>query len=276
MTDSVSTVRRAAGRAADALRPVSIEPSPLKYPEGSALIQVGDTRVLVAATVESRVPSFLSGSGRGWLTAEYAMLPRATSTRSQREVNQGKPSGRSAEIQRLIGRSLRAAVDLTALADKTLTLDCDVLQADGGTRTAAITGAYVAAALACAKLFLSGDLLRWPLAAQVAAISVGIVGDVPLLDLDAPEDQSADADMNVVATVDGRLIEIQGTGEKRPFERAEMDRLLDLAFGGIRTLGALQDAVLASTMAEVRDVQSKGKRLKAPPKNEKDLWGRPG
>ncbi len=276
MTDLSSTVRRAAGRAADALRPVSIEPSPLKYPEGSALIQVGDTRVLVAASIESRVPSFLSGSGRGWLTAEYAMLPRATSTRSQREVNQGKPSGRSSEIQRLIGRSLRAAIDLTALADKTLTLDCDVLQADGGTRTASITGAYVAAALACAKLYLSGDLARWPFAAQVAAISVGIVGDVPLLDLDAPEDQSADADMNVVSTVDGRLIEIQGTGEKRPFERAEMDRLLDLAFAGIRTLGEIQDAVLAPALAEVRDVQAKGKRKQAPPKNEKDLWGRPG
>src|SRR5262245_25296362 len=154
MTDSTTTIRRAAGRAVDATRPVSIEASPLKYPEGSALIQVGDTRVLVAATVESRVPSFLAGSGRGWLTAEYAMLPRATSTRSQREVNQGKPSGRSAEIQRLIGRSLRAAIDLSALADKTLTLDCDVLQADGGTRTAAITGAYVAASLACARLYL--------------------------------------------------------------------------------------------------------------------------
>ena len=259
MTDS-STVRRAAGRTADALRPVVIHPSPLKYPEGSALIEVGDTRVLVAATLESRVPSFLAGSGRGWLTAEYAMLPLATSTRSQREVSQGRPSGRSAEIQRLIGRSLRAAIDLTALPDRTLTIDCDVIQADGGTRTASITGAYVAAALAFARAYLSGDLVRWPLTAQVAAISAGLVNGIPLLDLDAPEDQSADADMNVIATVDGRLIEIQATGEKRPFERSEMDTLLDLALAGIRQLGALQESVLAPTLAEVREVQAKGRR----------------
>jgi len=257
------------------MRPIAIHPSPLKYPEGSALIEVGDTRVLVAATVESRVPSFLAGSGRGWLTAEYAMLPRATSTRSQREVSQGRPSGRSAEIQRLIGRSLRAAVDLSALADRTLTIDCDVLQADGGTRTAAITGAYVAAALACARLFLSGDLTRWPFTSQVAAVSVGLVDGFALLDLDEPEDQSADADMNVIATTDGRLIEIQGTGEKRPFERREMDQLLDLAFAGVARLGAVQDAVLADALAEVREVQSKGRRRQAPPKNEKDLWGKP-
>ncbi|MEO8504239.1 MAG: ribonuclease PH [Acidobacteriota bacterium] len=274
MTES-SSVRRAAGRTADALRPVIIHPSPLKYPEGSALIEVGDTRVLVAATLESRVPSFLAGSGRGWLTAEYAMLPRATSTRSQREVSQGRPSGRSAEIQRLIGRSLRAAIDLSALPDRTLTIDCDVLQADGGTRTASITGAYVAAALAFARAYLSGDLARWPLTAQVAAISAGLVNGVPLLDLDAPEDQSADADMNVIATVDGRLIEIQATGEKRPFERREMDTLLDLALAGIRQLGALQESVLGPTLAEVCEVQAKGRRKPAAPKDEKDLWGKP-
>lgn len=257
------------------MRPVIIHPSPLKYPEGSALIEVGDTRVLVAATLESRVPSFLAGSGRGWLTAEYAMLPRATSTRSQREVSQGRPSGRSAEIQRLIGRSLRAAIDLSALPDRTLTIDCDVLQADGGTRTASITGAYVAAALAFARAYLSGDLARWPLTAQVAAISAGLVNGVPLLDLDAPEDQSADADMNVIATVDGRLIEIQATGEKRPFERREMDTLLDLALAGIRQLGALQESVLGPTLAEVCEVQAKGRRKPAAPKDEKDLWGKP-
>jgi ribonuclease PH len=270
-----SPPHRAAGRAFNALRPVSIQISPLKYAEGSALIEIGDTRVLVAASVESRVPQFLAGSGKGWLTAEYAMLPRATSTRSQREVAQGRPSGRSSEIQRLIGRSLRACVDLRALPDRTLTLDCDVLQADGGTRTAAITGAYVAAALALGKLYLTGDLQRWPIAAQVAAVSVGLVGDVALLDLDAPEDQAAQADMNVVATAQGELVEIQGTGERRSFSRTEFDALLDLALGGIRELNVVQDAMLAPMLAEVAEVQKKGSRRPALPKDERQLWGKP-
>ena len=263
------------GRAADALRPVRIETGVLKFAEGSALIEVGDTRVLVAASVEARVPPFLRDSGRGWLTAEYAMLPRATHTRSAREVSQGRPSGRSSEIQRLIGRSLRAAFDLTLMPERTLTLDCDVLQADGGTRTAAVTGAFVAATLAVSRLLLTGDIAVWPLTAQIAAISVGIVGGAPLLDLEYVEAQGAQVDMNVVATSEGALVEVQGTGEKRSFLRSEMDALLDLAFAGISRLVEAQSQALAPTLAEVAEVQAKGRRRQAPPKSEKDLWGRP-
>ena len=263
------------GRAADALRPVTIEIDALKYAEGSALIAVGDTRVLVAASVESTVPSFLRDSGKGWLTAEYSMLPRATATRSPREVNRGRPSGRTSEIQRLIGRSLRAAVDLAALGERTLILDCDVLQADGGTRTAAITGAYVAAVLALGKLLLTGDLERWPIAEQVAAVSVGTVGGAALLDLEYVEDQQAAVDMNVVATASGRLVEVQGTGEGATFSRAEMDALLDLALAGIGQLTALQTAVLAPTLESVEAVAKRGRRPKARPKDESELWGRP-
>jgi ribonuclease PH len=269
-------IRRVLGRAVDALRPVTIETGVLKYAEGSAQITIGDTRVLVAASIENRVPHFLAGSGRGWLTAEYAMLPRATSTRSTREVTSGKPSGRSSEIQRLIGRGLRAAVDLTALPERTLTLDCDVIQADGGTRTAAITGAWVAAVQALARIFLAGDLVRWPLKEQIAAVSVGLVGGVALLDLDAPEDQRADVDMNVIATASGELVEVQGTGERRSFQRREFDALLDLAFAGIAELAAVQRQCLGETLAEVEGVRAKGRRHKAAPKNERELWGRPG
>jgi ribonuclease PH len=203
------------------------------------------------------------------------MLPRATHTRSPREVNQGKPSGRTAEIQRLIGRSLRAAFDLTAFPDRTLTLDCDVLQADGGTRTAAVTGAWVAANLAFAQLLLQGDITTWPVRDQIAAVSVGILDGVPLLDLEYVEDQAAEVDMNVVATAGGALVEIQGTGEKRSFQRAEMDALLDLAFAGIAELVTAQTEALAPTLAEVRQVLAKGNRRQAPPKPEKDMWGRP-
>jgi ribonuclease PH len=274
-TTSPPAANRPHGRAASALRPVRIEPGALKFAEGSALIAIGDTRVLVAASVEKRVPPFLRDSGRGWVTAEYSMLPRATHTRNTREVAQGRPSGRTAEIQRLIGRSLRAVVDPAAIADLTLTLDCDVIQADGGTRTAAITGAYVAAALAFGRLLLTGDIAAWPLVSQVAAVSVGIVGGVPLLDLEYVEDQVAEVDMNVVATAEGTLVEIQGTGEKRSFKRQEMDALVDLALQGIGELAAAQREVLASTLAEVAEVQAKGKRRQAPPKDEKDLWGRP-
>jgi ribonuclease PH len=266
---------RPQGRAADALRPLRIETGVLKFAEGSALIEIGDTRVLVAASVENRVPPFLRDSGRGWLTAEYAMLPRATHTRNSREVSQGRPSGRTAEIQRLIGRSLRAAVNLSLLPERTLTLDCDVLQADGGTRTAAVTGAYVAAALALSRLLLTGDIAAWPLTAQVAAISVGIVGGVPLLDLEYVEDQVAEVDMNVVGTADGGLVEVQGTGEKRSFRRGEMDALIDLAMQGIARLAEAQSEALAPAMADVAAVQAKGQRRQAPPKSEKDLWGRP-
>ena len=266
---------RPEGRALDALRPVRIETGVLKFAEGSALISLGDTRVLVAASVENRVPPFKKDSGEGWLTAEYAMLPRATHTRNQREVSQGKPSGRTAEIQRLIGRSLRAAIDLTALPDRTLTLDCDVLQADGGTRTAAVTGAYVAAVLALGRLAMTRDITTWPIRDQIAAVSVGIVGGTPRLDLEYVEDQVAEVDMNVVATAGGALVEIQGTGEKRSFRREEMDALVDLAFKGIAELAAAQSAVLATTLEEVNQSLSKDRRKPAAPKSEKDLWGRP-
>jgi len=263
------------GRAADALRPVHIRTGALKFAEGSALIEVGDTRVLVAASVENRVPPFLKDKGQGWVTAEYSMLPRATHTRSSREVNQGRPSGRTAEIQRLIGRSLRAVIDMGKMPDRTLTLDCDVLQADGGTRTAAITGAYVAASLALGRMLLTGDISEWPFTDQLAAVSVGIVGGTPLLDLEYVEDQVAEVDMNVVATGSGTLVEIQGTGEKRSFRREEMDTLVDLAFKGIRELAQAQEAVLAPTMEEVQQILAKGRRRQAPAKSEKDLWGRP-
>jgi ribonuclease PH len=255
---------------------LKLQAGALKFAEGSVLIELGDTRVLVAASIDNRVPPFIKDSGRGWLTAEYSMLPRATHTRSTREVNQGKPSGRTAEIQRLIGRSLRAAFDLSAFPDRTLTLDCDVLQADGGTRTAAVTGAWVAANLAFGQLLLQGDIQTWPVRDQIAAVSVGVVDGAPVLDLEYVEDQAAEVDMNVVATAGGDLVEIQGTGEKRSFRRGEMDAMLDLAFGGIRQLVAAQNEALAPTMEQVKQVLAKGSnRRQAPPKPEKDMWGRP-
>ena len=269
-------IRRPHDRPADSLRPLHLELGVLKFAEGSALIELGDTRVLVAASVDTRVPGFLRDSGKGWVTAEYAMLPRATHSRSTREVTQGRPSGRTAEIQRLIGRSLRAVVDVTAMPERTLTLDCDVLQADGGTRTAAITGAYAAMAMAMAQLYLAGDIPRWPLTDSLAAVSVGILGGVPLLDLEYVEDQAAEVDMNVVATAGGKLVEIQGTGEKRSFDRSELDLLLELAQAGIGQLAAEQGRVLATLLGEVETVRNKGPRKAAPPKPEKDLWGRPG
>jgi ribonuclease PH len=193
-----------------------------------------------------------------------------------REVNQGKPSGRTSEIQRLIGRSLRAVIDAKAMPDRTLTLDCDVIQADAGTRTAAVTGAYVAATMALARLLLTGDIHNWPITDQLAAVSVGIVGGVPLLDLEYVEDQVAEVDMNVVATAGGSIVEIQGTGEKRSFKRQEMDALVDLALKGIGELALLQNQALATTLEEVADVLSRGQqRRQAPPKPEKDIWGRP-
>ena len=228
-TSSASKSPRPHGRALDALRPVVIDLGAQKFAEGSCVIEFGDTRVLVAASIERRVPNFLEGTGRGWVTGEYAMLPRATHTRSRREVSHGRPSGRSQEIQRLIGRSLRSGVDLSKLGEITVTLDCDVLQADGGTRTAAITGAWVAMTQALGIAYLSGDLPDWPVYRQVAAISVGVVDGRPLLDLEYVEDSNAEIDMNVVGTADGHLIEVQGTGEERPFSRQEMDQLLDLA-----------------------------------------------
>jgi ribonuclease PH len=266
---------RADGRSSDELRPVAIEIDVSKYAEGSALIAAGDTRVLATASVDPRVPGFLAGTGKGWLTAEYAMLPRATLTRSPREVAQGRPSGRTAEIQRLVGRSLRAAVDLERLGERTLTVDCDVLQADAGTRTAAVTGGWVAVALALAKLYLAGDLAAWPLVAQVAAVSVGLVDGAPRLDLDYGEDQRAEVDANVVATVDGRLIEVQTTGERRSYTRAELDCLLDLALAGIAELGRQQSAAVAPRLALVDELRARGRRPPAPAKSERGLWGPP-
>lgn len=247
----------------------------MKFADGSALIETGDTQVLVAATLENRVPPFLEGSGRGWITAEYAMLPRATARRSTREVTRGRQSGRSAEIQRLIGRSLRAAFDLRALSGMTLVLDCDVLQADGGTRTASVTGAFVAAIDALGEAFLRGDLERWPVLENVAATSVGIVGGELLLDLDAGEDQQAEVDMNVVGTAGGGLVEVQGTGEKGAFSREQFDGLMDLAVAGVRQLVEQQQRALASVLEDVEALERKGPRRQAAPKDEKELWDKP-
>ncbi|MEM9556942.1 MAG: ribonuclease PH [Acidobacteriota bacterium] len=269
------SVRRPADRRPDQLRPVRLELGALKFAEGSAQIDVGDTRVLVAASVETRVPPWMIDSGRGWITAEYSMLPRATPTRSRREVSRGRPGGRTLEIQRLIGRSLRSAVDLEALGEVTVTLDCDVLQADGGTRTAAITAAYAALVDALGKAYLAGDLKRWPLRRKVAAVSVGLLEGHPLLDLEYVEDSAAEVDMNIVATSDRELIEVQGTGEERPFRRDELDALIDLAFDGIDDLVAVQDEALAEIRAQVDDLQGRGRR-NAPPRDEAELWGRPG
>jgi len=266
---------RESGRADDELRPVAIETEVSKWAEGSVLIHAGDTRVLCTASVESRVPPFLAGSGRGWLTAEYSMLPRATSSRSQREVSRGRPSGRTAEIQRLIGRSLRAALDPKALGERTVTVDCDVLQADAGTRTAAITGGWVATTFALSRLFLAGDLPGWPVVSQITAVSVGIVGGRVRLDLDSSEDQRAEVDLNVVATVDGALVEVQGTGEQRSYTRAELDRMLDLAFRGVAELGKLQSAAVAERLEAVDERLRRGRRRPAAPRDERGVWGPP-
>jgi ribonuclease PH len=226
------------------MRPVKITPGYLAYAEGSALIEVGNTRVICAVTVEDRVPPFLRGSGSGWITAEYGMLPRATLTRTPREAAQGRVSGRSQEIQRLIGRSLRAVVPLKRIGERTLTVDCDVLQADGGTRTAAITGSFVALMQALHGLVEHGILTDISVESPVAATSVGIVQGELLLDLAYVEDSRADVDFNVVMTGDGRFIEVQGTAERTPFARRSMDRLLDLAAIGIEQLVQLQRAAL--------------------------------
>jgi ribonuclease PH len=240
---------RNANRAADALRPVTITRQFTVHAEGSVLIEFGQTRVLCTASVEERVPPHKKGSGEGWVTAEYGMLPRATHTRSAREAAKGKQSGRTQEIQRLIGRSLRAVFDLKALGERTITLDCDVLQADGGTRTAAITGAYVAACDAVASLLASGVLTVSPIREPIAAISVGIVNGTPLLDLEYTEDSACDTDMNVVMTGAGHFVEVQGTAEGAAFSRAEMGLLLDLADKGIAELVTMQQAALAVPVA---------------------------
>jgi ribonuclease PH len=235
---------RTQGRAADALRRVNIQRGYTRHAEGSVLVSFGDTRVLCTASVEEKVPGHKRGSGEGWVTAEYGMLPRATHTRGDREAARGKQSGRTQEIQRLIGRAMRCVFDLAALGERSIVLDCDVLQADGGTRTAAITGAYVAAHDAVSWLLTQGAITQAPLRDQVAAVSVGIVQGTPLLDLEYVEDAACDTDMNVVMTGQGGFVEIQGTAEGQSFSRAEMDRLLALADKGIRELLAAQRAAL--------------------------------
>jgi ribonuclease PH len=233
------------GRAPDQIRPTTIELTPIPYAEGSAMITAGETRVLCAASVEERVPSFRKGSGRGWVTAEYAMLPRSTLTRSERDGRKGRVDGRAQEIQRLIGRSLRAAVDFQLLGERSIFIDCDVLVADGGTRTASITGGYVALALAIAKLRAAGLVTHDPLRWQVAAISTGIVAGEPRLDLDYLEDSAADTDMNCVGCGDGRFIELQGSAELEPFSRHEMESMLALAASGMQELFRIQQEALA-------------------------------
>lgn len=236
---------RSAGRAHDQLRPVKITRAYTLHAEGSVLIEMGNTKVICTASVEEKVPPHQKGTGQGWVTAEYGMLPRATHTRSSREAAKGKQSGRTQEIQRLIGRSLRAVFDLKKLGERTISLDCDVIQADGGTRTASITGAFVAAQDAVNKLIKDGKLTHNPISQGVAAISVGIVQGVPLLDLEYTEDSACDTDMNVVMTSVGHFIEVQGTAEGAAFTRNEMDALLQLAEKGIRELAVMQQQSLS-------------------------------
>ena len=240
----MSNAKRPSGRRAAELRRVTIERGYTRHAEGSVLVAFGDTRVLCTASVEDRVPGFLKGKGRGWLTAEYGMLPRATHTRGDREAARGKQSGRTQEIQRLIGRALRSVVDLEKLGERTVQIDCDVLQADGGTRTAAVTGAWVAAHDAVSWLLQQGRIAASPIRDAVAAVSVCIVQGTPLLDLEYTEDFACDTDMNVVMTGSGGFVEVQGTAEGAPFTRAEMDALLALATKGIAELVAAQRAAL--------------------------------
>ncbi len=232
------------GRKPDELRPVRITPGVAKFAAGSARIELGDTHVLCTASLVDGVPPWLRGSGRGWLTAEYSMLPGATQSRTAREAVRGRQSGRTMEIQRLIGRSLRAVVDLGIIGDRTVAVDCDVLQADGGTRTASVTGAYVAVYQALAGVQRMLGLGEMPLFDSIAAVSVGVVDGEALLDLDYSEDSAAEVDMNVVSTGDGRLVEVQATAEGEPYERTVLDRLLDLAAGGAAALSAAQEAAL--------------------------------
>jgi ribonuclease PH len=237
-------IKRRDGRAPDALRPVRLTPNYTKYAEGSVLVEMGETRVICTASVEDRVPLFLRNQGKGWVTAEYGMLPRATETRTQREATKAGPSGRTQEIQRLIGRSLRAVTAMNRLGERTITVDCDVLQADGGTRTASITGGFVAFALALKKLKDASRIDVIPVSDYVAAVSVGIVSGGPLLDLDYSEDSRADVDMNVVRTGAGFYIEVQGTAESGPFSEGQMRQMLDLAGAGVDQLVAAQREVL--------------------------------
>ena len=233
------------GRAADALRPITITLNFLPHADGSVLMACGNTKVICTATIDENIPPFLRGKGQGWVTAEYGMLPASTQSRMKREAAAGKQSGRTQEIQRLIGRSLRAAVDMTKLGERQILIDCDVIQADGGTRTASITGAFVALQIAVRKLLADGRVAENPLVGSVAAISVGVVGGVPLLDLDYPEDSGCDSDINVVMNGEGKIIEIQGTAEGAPFDFDELAKLIKLAQKGIAELSALQQRALA-------------------------------
>ena len=241
------------GRALDQLRPVVIHPNFTKHAEGSVLIEIGDTRVICTASVQEKVPPFLYRSGKGWVTAEYGMLPRATTDRTEREAARGKQGGRTVEIQRLIGRSLRAAVNSEMMGERTVWIDCDVIQADGGTRTASITGAFVALVMALGRMYVDGKLTSWPLNDFVAAVSVGIIGGSPMLDLNYQEDSKAGVDMNIVATEKGRFIELQGTGEGSTFSKDEMSAMLALATAGIAELNAKQHEVLDPLLARVND-----------------------
>jgi len=239
------------GREPGRMRRVAIETGAAPYAEGSALVSLGQTRVLCAASLDDRVPPFLKGTGSGWVTAEYGMLPRSTHTRTAREAAVGRQGGRTQEIQRLIGRALRSVVELRGLGEKTITLDCDVLQADGGTRCAAITGACVALAMALAKLVRDRVIPRWPLRETVAAVSVGICAGQPVLDLSYAEDSEADVDCNIVGTASGKFVEIQGTAERRPFSEEQLGELLALARGALRELSEAQEAALAPHLAEI-------------------------
>ncbi len=245
-TGTAAAPARSYERAPFELRPTTIEPGFVRTATGSALISMGETRVICTASVQESVPRWMSGSGRGWVTAEYGMLPASTGERKQRDVSKGRPDGRTVEIQRLIGRSLRGAVDFAALGQRTVYVDCDVLQADGGTRCASITGGMVALRLACARLQREGALAKSPLTGTVAAVSCGIVGGAALLDLDYSEDSTAEVDANVVMTGDGGLIEVQATAERTPLSRAHLDDLLGLAAGGIEQLQALADEAVGA------------------------------
>ncbi|HZV76068.1 MAG TPA: ribonuclease PH [Conexibacter sp.] len=246
MTSGATSLERSYGRTPGELRPVEIEPGFVRSATGSALIAMGETRVICTASVEEGVPRWMAGGGRGWVTAEYGMLPASTGQRKARDVTKGRADGRTVEIQRLIGRSLRGVVDFAALGERTIYIDCDVLQADGGTRCASITGGMVALRLACERLVAEGKLERVPLTGALAAVSAGIVGGVPLLDLDYSEDSTAEVDANVVMTADGGLVEVQATAERTPLSRTHLDELLALAADGIDQLRDFQNAAVVA------------------------------
>lgn len=239
------------GRSPDQIRPITADPAFVRYPEGSVLWRAGDTMVLCNVSLADRTAPFLRGSGEGWVTAEYAMLPRATETRSDREVSRGRPSGRSQEIQRLIGRSLRAGVRRDLLGERTLTADCDVLQADGSTRTASISGAWVATTLAVAKMFEQGLLSEWPVSDQIAAVAVGLVAGEPRVDLDYGEDLDCDVDLNLVFCADGRLVEAQGTAEGQPFSRDQLGAMLEVGWTGAREVLKVQRELVSDRLEEL-------------------------